>query len=189
MRHLRWLLVLLIIPSSGCGPTTAPAFIRLSPDEQARVDASWKNMLTPIDRLDRELLLDVILAYQLHEIGVDRATYEADKDYADGTIHTKVTFDRTKPLDDHFFVEVRDKKKQLVRAETYSGEEVWSHFRSLGVASVAIRITSTTQPTTAPTTEPTPQPAAATQPTDEQLREEWLRARMKQITAATQPAR
>jgi hypothetical protein len=168
----------------GCGPMTVPAFKRLPPDQQAQVDSSWKNMLTPTNRLDRELLLDVILAYELHQIGVDRATYEVDKDYADGTIHMRVTFDRSKPLDDHFFVEVRDKKNQLVRSETYSGDEVWSHFGALEGASVAERI-ATTQPSTQPTT----QSMAATQPTDFELRQEWLKARMKQIEAATQPAR
>src|SRR5437588_2750266 len=133
MRRVHLISSLLLLPLlPGCGPTTVPAFVRLGPEQQARLDASWKNMLTPTDRLDRELLLDVMLVYQLHQLGIDRATYEADKAFGDGAIHMRVTFDRAKPLDDRFVVEVRNKQKQLIRTETYSGEEVWSHWSSLG---------------------------------------------------------
>src|SRR5436309_2428621 len=103
MRRIDLISLALVLPLfPGCGPTVVPAFVRVGPEQQAQIDASWKNMLTPTDRLDRELLLDVMLVYQLHQLGIDHATYEADKEFADGTIHMRVTFDRAKPLDDHF---------------------------------------------------------------------------------------
>src|SRR3954471_16662912 len=101
--------------AGGCGPTTAPAFHRLEPDQQAQVDDAWRNMLSPPGRLDRELLLDVIVYNQFHQLGVDRADYRAEKELpnAGGPAPMRITFARRKPLDDHFFVEVRDAKQQL----------------------------------------------------------------------------
>lgn len=168
----------------GCqGPLTAPAFRRLAPEEQAQVDRMWNNMLATPDRLDRNLLLDVMLAYELHQYGVDRATYHAEKDYAGGVVLMDIKYDRQKPLDDWFFVEIRDRANHTVRKEHYSGDEIWSHCQDLWHSTAA----STTAPSTS--TQPASQPAtqATTQPTEAELRAAWIEARYKQIMAATQP--
>ena len=48
--------------AAGCGPMISPLTVRLDADQQKMVDGMWNNMLTPTDRLDRELLLDVLNA-------------------------------------------------------------------------------------------------------------------------------
>ena len=169
----------------GCrGPLTAPAFQRLAPDEQAQVDRMWNNMLAAPDRLDRNLLLDVTLAYELHEYGVDRAMYHAEKDYAQGVVLMDIKYDRQKPLEDWFFVEIRDRANKTVRKEHYSGDEIWSHYQDMAAFPI---VASALQATTAPavSTQPTTQPA--TQPTEAELRAAWIEARYRQIMAATQP--
>jgi hypothetical protein len=168
---------MVLLTAVGCrAPLMVPAFHRLKPDEQAQVDQMWNNMLARPDRLDRELLLDVMLAFSLHEEGVDRATYHAEKDFAGGVVLMDVSYDRQKPLEDWFLVEIRDRQKNVLRKEHYCGEEVWSHYNDLlgGVL-------STTRPTAGPAAPP------ATQPTEIELREQRLEIRYKQIMAATQP--
>jgi hypothetical protein len=63
-------------------------------------DRMWNNMLLTPDRHDRELLLDVLLTFEMHEQGVDRATYHAEKDYAGGVVVMEMKYDRLKPLED-----------------------------------------------------------------------------------------
>ena len=170
----------------GChGPLTAPAMRRLDPDEQAQVDRMWNNMLVKPDRLDRELLLDVLLTFELHEEGVDRTTYHSEKDFAGGVVLMDMKYNRQKPLEDWFFVEILDHDKKVLRKEHYSGDEIWSHYQSVGGVNVILAAAATTQPTTGPIAMTQP----ATQPTDEELRMQWQIARFKQIIAATQPMR
>jgi hypothetical protein len=186
------LAVLLLSITGRRGPLAAPAFRRLDPDEQAQVDRMWDNALQRPDRLDRELLLDVIIAFQLHASGVDRATYHAEKSYAQGTVVMDVRFDRNKPLDDWFFLEVHDPKGNVVRKEHYAGDEVWSHLDQL-TGFELVREAAATQPAgvyTAATQPITPQPGAtqpATMPSEAELREAQLTTRYLQIIAATQP--
>jgi hypothetical protein len=174
-----------------------PAFERLNPDDQARIDGMWNNLLSDPQRLDRNLLLDVLITFQLHEQGVDRVTYHAEKDFSGGTVLMDVKFDRTKPLEDWFLIEIRDHNNKVLRKEHYSGDEVWSHSYDLAGISV---IEATTQPTTSPATAETTEPASteadagpstrpATEPYEAQLRRQWMEIRCKQILAATQPAR
>jgi hypothetical protein len=184
MHHRTIMSLGLILLLVGCrGPMIAPAFRRLDADGQARVNQMWNNMLARPDRLNRELLLDVMLAYELHEFGVDRASYHAEKDYAAGTVLMDVKYDREKPMEDWFFVELRDRAGKSIRKEHYTGEEVWSHFDdAAGYQIVGPALEqAATQPTTLPVTRP------STQPTDAELRSAWILARYRQITAATQP--
>jgi hypothetical protein len=147
----------------------------------------WNNMLVTPDRLDRELLLDVLLTFEMHEQGVDRATYHAEKDYAGGVVVMEMKYDRLKPLEDWFFVEVFDKQKKSIRKEHYSGEEIWSHYSdTFAYQMLAPAIAAAaTRPSLMPvaTTQPT------SQPTEAELRYAWQIARARQIMAATQPVR
>jgi hypothetical protein len=162
---------------------TAPAVRRLDPAEQAQVDQMWANMLSTPDRLDRGLLLDVMLTFELHQLGVDRATYHAEKNVAGGgVVVMDMQFDRLKPLDDWFFVEIFDHDHKSLRKERYAGDEIWAHYNDLlGPSQV--------EATTRPSTGPTAATQATTRPTDAELRNAWREARLRQIMAATQPAR
>ena len=151
------------------GPLTFPAVQRLSPDEQAEVDRDWNNMLKPTYRLDRGLLLDVVIFYQLHQVGVDRLHLESQKEYAEGPVVMTIDYVRANdPATDRLTLEVKDHAGKSMRKETYSGAEVLSQFHDMNTV-------ATTRPDGKPTE-------------DAVAREEWLVARMHQITAATQPA-
>lgn len=151
------------------------------------VDRMWNNMLVTPDRLDRELLLDVLLTFELHEEGIDRATFHAEKDYAGGVVAMDMKYDRLKPLEDWFFVEIFDLNKKSIRKEHYTGDEIWSHSKDTYaylVLAPAIAAAAT-QPSLMPvaTTQPT------TQPTEAELHLAWQIARARQIMAATQPVK
>jgi hypothetical protein len=105
---MKYLLLMSLAVLGGCGHLFFPAVQRLSPDEQAQVDQTWNNMLTPPGRLDRELLLDTIEAFQLHATGIDRLKLECEKDFNGGTVHMIVDFNRRRPVEnDRFIVIVR----------------------------------------------------------------------------------
>jgi len=169
----RILALVVLAFSAGChGPLTFPAVERLSPAEQAAIDQYWNNMLSPTDRLDRGLLLDVVMFYQLHEVGVDRLHMESQKDFAGGAVTMTIDFVRANdPASDRLTLEVKNRAGQSLRKETYSGAEVLAQFKDLS------------RPTTNPTTRPD-----GRQTEDDAAREAWLEARMRQISAATQPA-
>lgn len=198
---MKILVILFCTAAAGCaGPTVYPAVQRLEPDEQALVDHMWNNMLNPVDRLDRELLLDVMLAYELHVYGIDRLKLDCEKDFDGGTIRIKLDYDRRRAReDDRLVVEIRDNKGNLLRREVYQNEEVLSHFKQItGVVTqeiyllprTAIAASAATQPTTQTSANPsagspTIQPK---QSEDEKAAEQWRDARWHQIRAATQPS-
>jgi hypothetical protein len=161
--------LLVLVLAAGCkGPLTVPAVQRLSADDQAHVNHEWDNMLRPTDRLGRELLLDVVMFYQLHQDGVDRLHMQSEKDYTDGTVVMTIDFVRANdPSRDRFTIEIKDHSGRSIRKETYSGEEVLAQYNSLG------------NPTTRPDGRMTEDQAAA---------EMMVEAKLRQIAAATQPA-
>lgn len=166
---MKCIVALVVLALTACqGPMTVPAVQRLAPDQQEEINRDWNNMLKPSDRLDRGLLLDVVMYYQLHQMGVDRLHLESQKDYAGGTVVMTIDYVRASdPTNDRFTLEIKDPSGQSLRKETYSGEEVLSQFKALG--------TTTTRPDGRPTE-------------DEVAREMWVEARLRQIAAATQPA-
>src|SRR3954469_6611639 len=162
------LLLLAFVP--GCGPLATPAVRRLDAEEQARVDDSWDNMLAPPRRLDREVLLDTIVAFQLHQSGVDRLHMHSEKDFPGGVVLMDVTFDRTRPDNDAFWVTVHDGRGRMLRCERYAAQDILQRRDELfgnqirgGAANV---------------------PAEA----DAAARQAALERRWARITAATQPA-
>ena len=172
-----------------------PAVQRLSPEDQAKVDQIWNNVLTPPERVDRELLLDVVEAFELHTAGIDRLKLECEKDFTGGTVHMIVDFNRRRPPeDDRFIVMIRDHQGHLLRKETYSSEEVLSHGRQI------FRVVPTgtfqkepkeaaTQPSSQPATQQSPTTAPTSRPLTEAEKadEAWREARWRQIRAATRP--
>ena len=140
-----------------------PAVQRLDEEKQRRIDDMWNNMLTPPHRLDRQLFLDVLVLHQLHAQGVDRLTLRSEKAYDAGNVVMEVSFDRSSPDADRLRVRVYDRRRKLVREECFAGEAVWRTVHELG------RIV------TASESDPPDVLAAKA-------------ARVKRITAATQPA-
>src|SRR5262249_2083604 len=103
MRMVRWAPVLTLILLSGCGGIlTVPMVQRLDPEAQQQVDGIWSNLLTPPNRLDRTLLLDALMANQLHESGVDELRMVSKKRVGDGLAVMEVDFERERPEADGF---------------------------------------------------------------------------------------
>ena len=198
---MKYLFISLCMFVGGCGHMFFPAAQRLSPEDQAKVDQMWNNMLAPPERVDRELLLDVVEAFELHTAGIDRLKLECEKDFTGGTVHMIVDFNRPRPPeDDRFIIMIRDPKGHLLRKETYSSEEVLSHGRQIvgpiitespevsGTVSITIGQPST-QPTSQPCTKQSPTTAPAERPPTEAEKADqaWREARWRQIRAATRP--
>lgn len=158
-----------VLVLAGCGPMTKPMVTRLPDESQKQVDSSWDNMLRPPNRLDRILLLDTILGYQLWQLGIDRLDLTSEKRYADGWIRMEVRFDREHPELDEFALTVLDKTGKQLRRERYSQEEVDERFQFLAGVCEARE-------------GETPEDASRRTAIER-------RARKEEIAAATQPAR
>jgi len=122
MRHF-WML-LAALGFCGCGPLMRPMTVRLEADQQRMVDRMWENMLTPADRLDRELLLDVLCEYGLYQVGVDRLHMVAEKQYPRGRVVMEIDCDGRAPAADQFTVTLLDERGRTVRRERYGREEI-----------------------------------------------------------------
>lgn len=118
------LISLCLLTVAGCGPLMRPMVDRLDDQTQARVDDTWDNMFSPVDRLDRTLLLDVILVGQLHQYGVDRLHMVSEKYVGDGLVVMEVSFDRAVPEADEFVVAYVDGDGYEIRRESYTREDI-----------------------------------------------------------------
>ena len=176
--------LLLAALAAGChGPMTLPAIQRLPPEEQLSVDQQWHNMLTPVNRLDDTLLLDVIIFNQFHERGVNRATFVSEKDYDQGVVRMTVTFEAARPQRDSFTIEIMDLKGQVLRRARFPGSFVLQRIKDL-TENPYLEI-DTTQPSNQPATGATTEPA----PSIEALAyQKAMQERWAAIAAATQPA-
>lgn len=128
---MRWTLPLACLVVIGCGPMSKPMVVRLEEKDQTFVDQAWGNMLTPVDRLDRILLLDTILVRQMHQTGIDRLHFVSRKDLPGGTVRMEVFFDRQNPEADVFAVTYVDRSGRALRSEKYTREEVDGRFEFL----------------------------------------------------------
>ena len=106
----------------GVGPMMGPLTVRLKPEEQAQVDSVWENMLTPVDRVERDVLLDVVCEGWMFQVGVDRLRLVSEKAYAHGRVVMEIDCDRANPEADQFSLTVLDKRGRTVRRERYGGE-------------------------------------------------------------------
>jgi predicted small lipoprotein YifL len=169
------LVVLITLPAillSGCkGPLGLPMVERLSDEQQQHVDEAWQNMLTPVDRLDRTLLLDSLLMNQFHHYGVDRLCMTSEKNVADGRVVMAVRYERSSPNLDEFELTYVDGEGNELRRERYTHEEVLRRFNYLWLGPVCAQ-------------------RSDGDASSEGIR--WRRAayddRMKEIRAATQPS-
>jgi hypothetical protein len=158
---------ILLLILGGCGPLTQPMVERLPPEEQKHVDDAWQNMFSPPDRLDRTLLLDVLITQQAHQRGVDRLDLVSEKCVGKGRAVMTVRFDRQHPEFDEFTIAYLDDQGRELRRERYSSAEIQERIHLLFRPSIP-----------------------ESQPVDWQRYEEQEKlrqARMNEIEAATQP--
>jgi hypothetical protein len=110
---------------AGCGPVgPAPMPDRLSDESQKRIDESWERALQPVDKLERQALLDAIVFTQAYQVGVDRLSFRSEKTFSGGTVVMEIHFDRAKPGEDRFVVRVLDKTGAELRHLVYNRGEV-----------------------------------------------------------------
>ena len=129
---MRLMLVAICLLPVGChGPLTKPMVDRLDEETQEKVDDAWLNMFTPSDRLDRTLLLDVILSGQLHQYGVDYLRLISEKHVGDGLVVMEVRYDREDPAFDEFSVSYVGAEGYETRRERFTREEVEEEIRFL----------------------------------------------------------
>ena len=110
----RQLLVVTLVLLTGCGPMLAPITVRLNPEQQQQVDGMWENVLTPLDRADHDLLLDVVREYWLFQLGVDTLHFRSEKRLAHGRVVMEADCERVSPDADQFLVTVYDEQGRTV---------------------------------------------------------------------------
>lgn len=122
----------ILVVSAGChGPLGVPMVSRLGPQEQEQVEQSWDNMLMPGDRLDRTLLLDTIIVFELHTRGVDRLRMTSEKFIDGAMVRMKVIFDRNNPEGDAFVLSFFGDDGNELRYESYSPDEITHRINEL----------------------------------------------------------
>lgn len=204
---MRYVFVAVLLAGmTGCGPIFVPMLPRLNAEDQRHVDQMWDNMLTPVQRVDRQTLLDASIANWMFAIGVDRMHMKCEKYFSGGTVIMEVDCDRANPDVDQFTITVLDEHGRTVRRERYSRAEVEDSSRMLrgipnlgptDLRSIHVQAQVTVnigEPTTHPSTQVTTQavPESSTTrletPDERQFRLESER-RQTAAKAATQPAR
>jgi hypothetical protein len=187
---LRRLIVCAAIPAfvlSGCGPVS-PLPPPLDEKDQRMIDGMWNNMLTPVNRLNRQTLIDAILVNWLAELGVDRMHLISEKDFSNGKVVMEIACDRAHPAADYFTVTVLNDRGKILRRERYSREEL---DKTAAALTDKDRFPSRIEPVN--TTQSATQPSATQPATSEetpgyrQHRIEYER-RTEAAQAATQPA-
>jgi hypothetical protein len=200
------LLCLSVVLISGCGPMMLPMTVRLREEDQKTFDGMWDNILTPVNRVDHQTLLDTVVVYMMFHLGVDRLHLVSEKYLTHGKVVMEIDCDRTSPLSDQFTITVVDDRGRTLRKERYSREDVEESSKALTSwpttlpvwveGHVAISIQSSTQPASEPTTQvatarpATSQPATteAVETPEERARRLECERRVNAVQAATQPA-
>ena len=123
-----WVISLILV---GCGPLTTPMVSRLDEESQGKVDEVWGKLFVPPDRLDRTLLLDVILSGQLHQLGVDDLRLVSEKRAGDGLVVMEVRFNRDHPEFDEFAITYKDAQGREMRREQFSPRDIQNRLEFL----------------------------------------------------------
>ncbi|HKB03967.1 MAG TPA: hypothetical protein VKD90_17220 [Gemmataceae bacterium] len=132
MRIVFPILALAVLALAGCGPMgSGPMPPRLQDDEQKQVDESWDKALTPVDKLDRQSVLDALVLSQAYQAGVDKLLFRSEKKCAAGTVIMEIHFDRSKPDQDRFDFRVVAADGRVVRELTYNRQEVETTYKEL----------------------------------------------------------
>jgi len=157
----------------GCGPMAAPITPRLDEKEQAQVDQIWTNILTPPNRLDHDMLIDVLLMYPVYQVGVDKLHMTAEQKIAGGTALIEVNCFRATLEKDTFSVTLIDANGVARRRESYTRKEIEARMEALTKKALPTPVDENGQRQETP---------------EQKRRREWVDQRYKDIAAATQPA-
>ena len=183
--------ITLLALAAACGPMTFPMVIRLDEESQNQVDDAWVNMLDPPHRLDRELLLDVLIAHQLHQRGVDRLVLISEKGVDRRRVVMEVAYDRQNPEADAFTFMLEDPWGNVIRQERYGRQEIEERLEFLfqvDVRSVAPADSPPADPEDSADAPPIEQPDHQPEFGELSERDKARLRRLEQIVAATQPA-
>jgi hypothetical protein len=199
---MRFTLAIVFLASfAGCGPLFLPMMPRLNAEDQHVVDQMWDNLLTPIQRVDREALLDTNIAFWMYAIGVDRMQMKSEKYFKGGTAIMEMDCDRANPDADQFTITVLDERGRTIRRERYTRADVEDSARMLrgrylrgsenGAPLIEGQITiQIGMPTTQSATQSATRPSTTRPLTPDELREvSESERRRAAVVAATQPAR
>jgi len=93
---------------AGCGPMLSPMAPRLDVETQQKVDQIWNNLLTPVDRVDRQTLLDTNVSYWMYTLGVDRLHMTSEKYFSGGAAIMVIDCDRANPDSDQYTITIVD---------------------------------------------------------------------------------
>jgi hypothetical protein len=171
---MRYLYALALVTYlAGCGPLFLPMLPREKPEEQRRIDETWDNMLTPVPRLDRQVLLDTGVLCGLYTNGVDRMHMTSEKHFSGGTAVMEIDCDRINPDVGQFIITVYDERGRTIRRERYTRADVEESGRMMFA-----KLCAETQPGTARSQTP-------------EERQFWIAVERRRaaVVSATQPAR
>ena len=124
---LRLVSICILVYAAGCTGSfqTGPIPTRLDPEVQATVDSSWNNALNPPHRLDRTLLLDVMMAGHLYWFGIDQLNARVEKKIDSGRVVMVINYDRAlSDSADAFTVTHYDQYGGILRMEQYSRADI-----------------------------------------------------------------
>jgi hypothetical protein len=180
------LCIALATATAGCGPMFLPMSTRLDAEGQHQVDTVWENMLTPVNRVGHDTLLDTLMVYWLYQTGVDRLHLVSEKYLSHGKVVMEADCDRASPDTDQFTLTVLDTRGRTLRRERYARCEIEQRAKALWRFDPNSIAQTMQQFAEHSTTRPTTQPIAST--TSEPANLERDR-RLKAIEAATRPAK
>lgn len=128
---VRTCLLLLAPIVAGCGPLDRPLPDRLDPQSQKKVDEAWVRAFAPVNRLDHQSLLDVLIGGRVYQLGVDSLELRSEKQFAGGRAVMEVHYERAKPDQDRFIISIFDDAGKLLRSERFDRKDVEATYRTL----------------------------------------------------------
>lgn len=120
---MKWCVVMAAAALTACGPMVSPMVPRLSDEEQKVADQEWHNLVTPPDRLDRDVLYCALTMFQLYQLGVDRADFHSEKRVGDMRVVMDVRYLKDVPNADAFYITIYDLDGKVLRSERYSRDD------------------------------------------------------------------
>jgi hypothetical protein len=176
-----------------------PMSTRLTEEDQKIYDGMWNNMLTPVNRVDRQTLLDTTIVYMMFQLGTDRLHMVTEKYLATGKVVMEIDCDRINPASDQFTIAVLDDRGRALRRERFSRQEVEESAHALTTLPTTMPVTQQVYESHRPSTTSATAPSAPTEPAsgreirssetpEEQSHRLELERRVRAIQAATQPA-
>ena len=117
----------------GCRPLMSPMPVRLEDEQQKSINESWEKTLVPVDRFDSQTLLDIFLATNAYQCGVDKLEFLSEKRYSGGTIVMEIHYDRLFPEKDRFTVKILDSQGKILRQESYDRKQIDKTDKELSV--------------------------------------------------------